>query len=209
MDSTSKKPIIPDIVQLIIVGESVVGKSSILCQYTENKFNVNGISTNGIDLYIKNEVLNGVPIQVKIWDTAGQERFQSQTNSMFKKADGVILVYDVTKPETFESLKNWLNSIHSNKKDSNLKIVLLGNKIDLQREVSMNEAKAFANENKVEYFETSAMKNTNINESIQFLVNAVIHTSEYKLRKEKMNAFKLEEQSKKTEKEKEKNCCKN
>jgi len=209
MDSTSKKPIIPDIVQLIIVGESVVGKSSILCQYTENKFNVNGISTNGIDLYIKNEVLNGVPIQVKIWDTAGQERFQSQTNSMFKKADGVILVYDVTKPETFESLKNWLNSIHSNKKDSNLKIILLGNKIDLQREVSMNEAKAFANENKVEYFETSAMKNTNINESIQFLVNAVIHTSEYKLRKEKMNAFKLEEQSKKTEKEKEKNCCKN
>ena len=198
-----------DTCQLIIVGDSIVGKTSILVQYTENKFNDNTISTAGIDYYIKTENINGNPLQVKIWDTAGQERYQSQTNSFFKNSEGVILVYDVTNPETFENLKNWLNSIQANTKDSNLKKIIIGNKIDLKREVGKEEAEAFAKENKVGYFETSAKENKNINASIHYLAQEVVNTPEWKIRKEKRESnIKLGESNKKENGKKEDKCCK-
>jgi len=197
-----------DTCQLIIVGDSIVGKTSILVQYTENKFNDNTISTAGIDYYIKTENLNGTPVQIKIWDTAGQERYQSQTNSFFKNSEGVILVYDVTNPETFDNLKNWLNSINSNTKDSNLKKIIIGNKIDLKREVSKDEAESFAKQHNVGYFETSAKLNKNIADSIRFLAQEVINTPEYKIRKEQKDRIKLGETNPKPKPKDDSKCCK-
>ncbi len=204
--SKDKKSTTIDTCQLIVVGDSIVGKTSILIQYTENKFNDNIISTVGIDYYLKTETINGVPVQVKIWDTAGQERYQAQTNSFFRNAEGVILVYDVTNQDTFFNLKNWINSINTNSnKDLNLKKIIIGNKIDLKREVSKEEAEAFAREHKVKYFETSAKTNTNINETIKYLAKEVVSSPEYKEKKEKKGK-KLDENHHK-EKEKDK-CCK-
>lgn len=181
-----KKTTSTDTLQLIIVGDSIVGKTSILVQYTENKFNNNIISTVGIDYYLKTETFDDTSIQVKIWDTAGQERYRSQTNSFFRNAEGVILVYDVTNQETFHNLRNWINNINSNSKD-NLKKIIIGNKIDLNREVKKEEAEKFASENKIPYFETSAKENKNINDSIRSLIKSIIETPEYKKKKENQN----------------------
>jgi small GTP-binding protein len=196
-----------DTCQLIIVGDSIVGKTSILVQYTENKFNDNIISTVGIDYYLKTENINGSNVQVKIWDTAGQERYQAQTNAFFKNAEGVILVYDVTNTETFLNLKNWINSINSNTRDSNLKKIIIGNKIDLKREVNKEEAVDFAKENGIPYYEVSAKLNTNINDSIKSLIEEVVKTPEYQQRK-KLKGKKLDDiPDNKGDKKKSNDCC--
>jgi small GTP-binding protein len=205
-----KKAQAPDTCQLIIVGDSIVGKTSILVQYTENQFNENIISTVGIDYYIKTEIINGNPVQIKIWDTAGQERYQSQTNSFFKNAEGVILVYDVTNPETFDNLKNWLNNINSNTKETNLKKIIIGNKIDLKREVKKEDAENFAKEQKVGYFETSAKNNKNIYDTIKNLAEQVVTSPEYQLRKkQKEDNIKLGSNNNAgNQEQKDKKCCK-
>ena len=94
-------------------------------------------------------------MRVKIWDSNGQERYKYLTSTFFRNAQGIILVYDVTNRDTFENLKYWIKSINSNLGvQTNLKKIIIGNKIDLPREVTKDEADAFANEFSIKYFES-------------------------------------------------------
>lgn len=116
----------------------------------------------------------GEDIAVKIWDTAGQERFKTITYSFYKQANGVIVTFDVTNQLSFTNVKTWLESIYQHADPSIVK-VLVGNKIDLEedRKVTTEEARALAEQHKMQYFETSAKLNKNIDELMQHLMEQV------------------------------------
>lgn len=161
--------------QLMIMGDSMVGKTSLLYRYQENKFMTNYLATVGIDFFTKEEIFNEKKVRIKIWDTAGQERFKSLTQAFSRNADGIILVFDVTNRESFTNLKFWIACINSNLGENNdLKKIIIGNKIDLESEVNRSEAEGFAKENNCAYFETSAKENKGINDAIRNLVEKLI-----------------------------------
>ena len=109
-----------------------------------------------------------------IWDTAGQERFQFVSKMYYRMADGFTLVYDITDRASFDDLKYWINEIEQ--KANNCKVILLGNKWDLEdkRQVAFDEGEAFAKEYGMEFFETSAKENININKVHEVLVKSIL-----------------------------------
>lgn len=112
-------------------------------------------------------------IKVKIWDTAGQENFKSMTRNFYRTSNGVVLVYDVSNKSTFEKIQEWIQSIYDNS-DEKIKIVLVGNKIDLPREVTTEEGRKLAEYYKIPFFETSAKENIGIREMMRKLITNVL-----------------------------------
>lgn len=159
---------------IIIVGDSFVGKSALISKYTVNDFQAKYIVTVGIDYYEKEEEINNEKIKVRIWDTAGQERYQGLTKSFYKYGNGIILTYDVTNRESFNNLKKWIDSIMNFKKE-NATIIIVGNKIDLSRQVSKEDAVELARRNRYKYFETSAKTGKGVNECFLYLINKIIN----------------------------------
>ena len=116
---------------LLMVGDSGVGKTSILNRYVKKKFDINKIATSGVDFQlIKYVSADGDKCRVKIWDTVGQERYRNLTSSFFKDADGAIIVYDLTSSQTFFNVKDWINSFYK-MKGKELPMAVVGNKLDL------------------------------------------------------------------------------
>uniref|UniRef100_A0AAQ4RL76 small monomeric GTPase n=1 Tax=Gasterosteus aculeatus aculeatus TaxID=481459 RepID=A0AAQ4RL76_GASAC len=131
--------------KLLIIGESGVGKSSLLLRFTEDTFDPEQPATIGVDFKVKTLSIDGNKAKLAIWDTAGQERFRTLTPSYYRGAQGVILVYDVTKRETFTKLENWLNELETYTTRNDLVKMLVGNKIDRDdHEVDRNEGLKFA-----------------------------------------------------------------
>ena len=126
--------------KMIIVGDSAVGKTCIFKKIVSGNFSEKSISTIGMDrrtltFKIKNSKGNDLEVDVQLWDTAGQERFRSITTSYYKSSQGLLLMYDITKRESFENIGNWLDSIkESLGEDEKYLIVVLGNKLDLANE---------------------------------------------------------------------------
>jgi len=180
--------------QLMIMGDSMVGKTSLLYQYQENKFMSNYLATCGIDFFTKEESFGEKKVRIKIWDTAGQERFKSLTQAFSRNADGIILVFDVTSRETFLNLKFWIACINSSLGENNfLPKIIIGNKIDMEKEVQKSEAENFAEINKCIYFETSAKLNIGVNEAIRHLVSKLLEqkNAEYPGRLSKKESTRL------------------
>ena len=153
------------IIKILTLGDTEVGKTSIVLRYSDDKFHDSKIATIGIDFKIKIIKKGKEKIKVSIYDTAGQERFQNIVKHYYRGANGVLLVYDITKRKTFEKLNFWINDIKENSDDlDNLFIYLIGNKNDLEenREVSCQEATAFAKEKNFPYIEVSAKTGNNI-----------------------------------------------
>ena len=164
--------------QLLIIGDSSVGKTSLISRYANGTFKEEYLATVGLDYYTKNEIIDNKTIQIKLWDTAGQERFKSLTQNYFRNAEGVLLVYDVTSTESFDNLKYWISSIKDNMKqqDMNIPLIIIGNKIDMEdsREIIKENAEKFAGENNYKYFETSAKTGVGVDDAIRELVNQVL-----------------------------------
>ena len=122
--------------KMIIIGDSAVGKTCIFKKMTTGLFSEKSISTIGMDrrtlsFTIKNKEGNDLEVDIQLWDTAGQERFRSITTSYYKSSQGLILMYDITKRESFDNVENWLQNIKESIGDEKYVIVLLGNKLDL------------------------------------------------------------------------------
>ena len=169
--------------QLLIIGDSTVGKTSILSRFVDGTFNSNYLATVGLENVTKDEIIDDKTIRIKIWDTAGQERYKSLTKSFFRNAEGVMLVYDVTNLETYENLKFWQQSIKNNMSSDmgEIPVILIGNKIDCDdREVIREEAEKFWKDQGYPYFETSAKTGQNIDTTIKYLVKKVINIKEGK-----------------------------
>lgn len=152
------------IYKILILGDSGVGKSSILIRYVDDNFHESYISTIGVDFRTKTISVNNKLIKLNIWDTTGQERFRSVTQSYYKNASGIILCYDVTCYESFDNIKCWLSEIKK-RADLDTDVIIIGNKSDLtaKKVVDFNEVKAFCDELNLKCFETSASKNSNVN----------------------------------------------
>ena len=164
--------------QLLIIGDSTVGKTSILSRFANGTFNSNYLATVGLDNFTKDETIDDKNVRIKIWDTAGQERYKALTKGFFRNAEGIMIVYDVTNQESFENLKNWIQSIKDNMGNDFLEripVVIIGNKIDSdEREIKTEDAESFSKQQNYPYFETSAKTGENIDNTIRFLVKKVI-----------------------------------
>ena len=135
--------------KIITLGDSHVGKSSLIIKFIENKFSLSYISTVGFDLKYKTLKLDDdEEIKIVIHDTAGQERFKSLAANYIKKAKGILLVYDITDKRSFESLGNWMNDIEEEEVADKVPIILVGNKSDLEEErvISKQEGEKVAKE---------------------------------------------------------------
>ena len=161
--------------KLLLIGDSGVGKTSILLGYSDNNFNNTFIPTIGIDFKIKTIELHGKKIKLQIWDTAGQERFISITTSYYRGAMGIMLVYDVTNSKSFDNIAKWLRNIqeHSN---PDVEKIILGNKCDMEdrRVVSKARGEAISRENGVRFLETSAKTNVNIDRAFIELTESIL-----------------------------------
>jgi len=146
----------------IIIGDTGVGKTALLFQFTEGRFQPVHDLTIGVEFGAKTVSIDNKQIKLQIWDTAGQESFRSITRSYYREAAVALLVYDVTRRETFTHLKQWLEETRQNA-NSLIEIFLVGNKVDLKtRQVSTEEGKRFAEENKLHFLETSAKTSENV-----------------------------------------------
>ena len=198
--------------QLLIIGDTSVGKTSILTRYTNGTFKEEYLATVGLDYHTKIEDINNQTIQIKLWDTAGQERFKSLTQNLFRNAEGVLLVFDITKNETFYGLKDWISSIKKNIDSQSIfmPIIILGNKIDLEgREVSTEDAEKFAKENNYKYFETSAKTGEGVDNAIREMVTLVLNqnNSNDEQKRQRLTSVQLKKDDEEKPKEKKKGCC--
>jgi len=178
------------LMKILLVGDSNVGKSSLLLQYVDNSFKPSFITTIGIDFKVKTIEIDSMQIKLQIWDTAGQERFKTVTTAFFRSAMGVLLVYDITNEQSFKDIeKVWLPQIDNN--TDNINKILIGNKCDLidNRVVDSNVAKSLADKLGIEYMETSAKNNINVEQAYITLVKEVkkrlIDNPAYKINTEK------------------------
>ena len=160
--------------KFITVGDSGVGKSCLLRRFETEDFSNLTPSTVGIEYIRKNIDIDGNTIMLQVWDTAGQECMFSLTSSYYKNCCAIILVYDVTRRETFVHLKKWLEQINDNSNQT-AKRILVGNKIDqdFERLISRKEAENFAKEHNFLYIETSAKTSKNVNELFYQLAHNV------------------------------------
>ena len=168
------------IYKVILVGDSGVGKTCLLSMYVKG-FCEQTIPTIAVEFCTKEiELYDGTKIKVQLWDTAGQERFKSLAMTYYRKAFGILLLFDVTKKSSFMACKNYLEEVRNNS-DKKCVIYLVGNKIDLEneREVTNEEAINFAKTENIKYIETSAVKNMKVNEAFTSLLNNI-----YQIKKE-------------------------
>lgn len=165
------------VLKLLIIGESNVGKSSIILNFTEGEFHENMQSTVGMDYKTKQITIDGNTVKLAIWDTAGQERFRTLTPSYYRDGQGAILVYDVTDRVTFLKLETWLNELTTYCNKTDIVKMVIGNKIDLpNREVSTQEGLQFARRHQTLYIESSAKTSDGIKCSFEELVQKIIQT---------------------------------
>ena len=154
------------IFKILIIGDSSVGKSNILLRYTDNIFHDTFLPTIGVDFKVRQIELLNKKIKLNIWDTAGQERFKTITATYYKGSLGIILVFDITEPESFENINMWMGEVAKHA-SSNVVKLLIGNKCDLEekRKVSREEAEEFAKSHNIKYIECSAKSDVNIKEA--------------------------------------------
>ncbi|ERL84846.1 ras-related protein Rab-18-B [Dendroctonus ponderosae] len=163
--------------KILIIGESGVGKSSLLLRFTEDNFDPEQTLTIGVDFKTKKLNVEGNTVKLAIWDTAGQERFRTLTPSYYRDAQGAILVFDVGSQATFAKLETWLNELETYSTKNNIVKMIIGNKIDVDhREVSREQAMAFARRHQTLYIEASAKTKHGVQAAFEELVHKIIQT---------------------------------
>lgn len=160
--------------KVVLIGDSGVGKSNLLSRFTRNEFNLESKSTIGVEFATRSIQVDGKTIKAQIWDTAGQERYRAITSAYYRGAVGALLVYDIAKHLTYENVERWLKELRDHA-DSNIVIMLVGNKSDLRhlRAVPTDEARAFAEKNNLSFIETSALDSTNVEEAFKNILTEI------------------------------------
>eukprot|EP00262_Sarcandra_glabra_P018518 TRINITY_DN6673_c1_g1_i1.p1 TRINITY_DN6673_c1_g1~~TRINITY_DN6673_c1_g1_i1.p1 ORF type:complete len:226 (+),score=19.20 TRINITY_DN6673_c1_g1_i1:210-887(+) len=149
--------------KVVLIGDSAVGKSQLLARFARNEFSLDSKATIGVEFQTKTLVIDRKTIKAQIWDTAGQERYRAVTSAYYRGAVGAMLVYDMTKRQSFDHVARWLEELRGHA-DKNIAIMLIGNKSDLGtlRTVSTEDAKDFAQRENLFFMETSALEATNV-----------------------------------------------
>ncbi|KAK2517728.1 ras and EF-hand domain-containing protein isoform X1 [Columba livia] len=177
---TPKYPSSEKAYKIVLAGDAAVGKSSFLTRLCKNEFRGNTSATLGVDFQMKRLIVDGEPTVLQLWDTAGQERFRSIAKSYFRRADGVLLLYDVTCEKSFLNVREWVDMIEDATHE-NIPIMMVGNKADLrqavteqgQKCVSVNYGEKLAMTYNALFCETSAKDGSNIVEAVLHLAREV------------------------------------
>ncbi|KAM7482945.1 hypothetical protein LguiB_007528 [Lonicera macranthoides] len=158
----------------VLIGDSAVGKSNLLSRFARDEFRLDSKPTIGVEFAYRNIKVADKLIKAQIWDTAGQERFRAITSSYYRGALGALLVYDITRRGTFESLKKWLYELREYG-SADMVIVLVGNKSDLSesREVNMEDGQSLAQLEGIYFMETSAKENVNVEDAFLQMITRI------------------------------------
>lgn len=161
--------------KLLMLGDSNVGKSSLLIRFAEKKFNPYLMGTSGIDFKTNFIDVDEKKIKLELWDTAGHERFRAITSKYYQGAMGIVLVYDVSERKSFENVNYWIEQIkRETGEDSDIIILLIGNKIDLDRCVSKEEGEILAKKYRIPFVETSAKDDKYVNDSFILITKMIL-----------------------------------
>lgn len=169
--------------KIVLIGDSGVGKSNLLSRFTRDEFNLESRSTIGVEFATRTLEIDGKRVKAQIWDTAGQERYRAITSAYYRGAVGALIVYDISKTESYENVSRWLKELKEHA-DANIVIELVGNKSDLDhlRAVPTDEAENFASENSLLFTEASALNSDNVDLSFhQLLKNIYEMVSKHQL----------------------------
>jgi len=188
--------------KIMVLGESKVGKTSLIKRYTKDQFGGVYLTTVGMDFQDKIIEIEDKKVRLQVWDTAGQERFRNVTKSYFQSSHGLLVVYDITDRESFEKINFWMDNIKNNAPE-NAKLILVGNKCDLadERKVTIEDGENKARNYNIKFFEASAKDGTNVNELFFYLANEIYQDDKTK-EKDNKNPLKLNK-----EKKGKKGCC--
>ncbi|XP_068206799.1 ras-related protein Rab-39B [Palaemon carinicauda] len=173
--------------RLILIGDSTVGKSSLLKYFTDGKFFEISDPTVGVDFFARLiEVSDGTRIKLQLWDTAGQERFRSITRSYYRNSVGALVVFDVCNKKSLEHVPMWIMEAKRHIEPHKSVFILVGTKIDMEeeREVKSEDALSLANFYNIKYIETSSVKGINVEEAFRSITQEVydkVQNGEFKI----------------------------
>ena len=167
------------ILKLLIVGDSSVGKTNFIMRFINNEFINNYLTTSGIDLKTKDIEVKNKKIRIQIWDTAGQVQYKAITRNLFLKVMGAIIIYDITNEKSYNNLKSWVQLIRE-ECGSHMQIIIVGNKCDLdsERKINQNEVMNYAEEEKIEYIETSCKTGENVHKVVKTICEKILENND-------------------------------
>ena len=180
-------------INLFVLGNAAVGKTSFIVRFCENEFKDNYLATVGIDFLAKTVILpNNREGKICFYDTAGEEKYRAISFNLIKTADGILLMYDITSQKSFEAISGWINSIKE-VKGEDFPIVLIGNKCDKEegRKVEKEEGENEAEKNNFGFFETSNKDGINVEKAVMDLISRVIKKRNEKQSKNEKKNIKL------------------
>ena len=194
----------PAKLKIVLLGDSGVGKSSIVLRYVTDSFKTDSDATVGASYMGKIITLNENLVKLNIWDTAGQERYHSLAKMYYRDADVAIIVYDITNSESFQGMKKWYNEVKQNSKN-NILVAIAGNKEDLisSEVIGLEEAQAYAYSINALFKKTSAKNNYGIDQ----LFKEIVIESCPEIKNSAMSKKSLMLEKKNDQKPEKKNCC--
>ncbi|XP_060174620.1 ras-related protein RABA4d-like [Lycium barbarum] len=160
--------------KIVLIGDSAVGKSQLLARFARNEFNLDSKATIGVEFQTKTLQVDNKTVKAQIWDTAGQERYRAVTSAYYRGAVGAMLVFDLTKRQSFDHMARWLEELRGHA-DKNIVIMLIANKCDLGtlRAVPVEDAQEFAERENLFFMETSALQSTNVESAFMTILTEI------------------------------------
>ena len=190
--------------KIIMIGDSSVGKTTLMRRYIEGIYNEKTLSTIGIELFKKEVSIQNKKYVMKIWDTCGQEKFRAISKNYYNNADGIMLLFDISSHDTFEHLSDWTESIYQiTSKDTPL--IIVASKCDLEHLVTDQEIEEYSTKNKVKVFKTSSKDNINVEATFLYLGEEIIKKGLIKIK----NAELKDVNALKKNKKRKIKCCNN
>jgi small GTP-binding protein len=165
---------------IIIIGDTSVGKTTLMKRFIDGVYNEKILSTLGVELFRKQVKINEKDYVFKIWDTCGQERFRTLTKNYYKNAEGIMLLFDIHSLDSFQHLNNWMNCLNENFNKTEIPLVVVASKCDLEPIVTDKEINDYSNQNNVKIFKSSAKNNIQVEEPFLYLANEIIENKKKK-----------------------------
>ena len=196
--------------KVILIGDSFVGKTSLILRFCKDKYEDNSLSTVGIDTQKKYIKKNDKKIELQIWDTAGEEKFRSLAKSSCNQMDGIIFVFDLGVKETFKNIKTWYINLEQMVDFKKVGAVLVGNKSDLEsHDITEEKILDYSNQKNMEYIAASAKRNVNVNEIFIKILDDIMKKNKGKKNKnekvKKLGRLSIAEEEEFNQKKKK--CC--